>query len=431
MKLLFIRPNMINERQSDAMEPLAFAVLAALTPPGIEVRLYDDRVEKISFDEKCDLVAISVETFTAKRAYAIAVEFRRRHIPVVMGGFHVTFLPEEALQFADSVVIGDAEISWPMLLHDFQRGALQRIYDHPVQHMSGIRYARDIYADKSYSKITPVVFSRGCKHHCDFCSVKAFYGNRLMQRPIDELVEEIKGIAKRYIFFADDNLFLNRALARELFERLIPLKIKWACQVSLDVARDEAMLELMRKSGCISALIGFESLEAGNLIQMQKQVNTRYSYKEIIERFNDAGIMLFGTFVLGYDSDTTTSFEKTLEFALDARLCLAQFNPLMPMPGTTLYATLEKEGRLIFPKWWLDTRFRYGMAMFQPKNMSPAELAEGIHDIRVKFNRYSSIFTRSFSRANHDGLSNLLWYFVTNLVTKREILRKNNRELGI
>ncbi|MBF0441738.1 MAG: B12-binding domain-containing radical SAM protein [Oligoflexales bacterium] len=431
MKIIFVRPNMINERQSDAMEPLAFAVLSALTPDDIETNLYDDRVEEIDYDDKCDLVAISVETFTAKRAYNIALEYRKRNIPVIMGGFHTTFLPEESLMFADSVVVGDAEISWPQVIADLRKGSLKRMYQNTVTSLDNIEFSRRIFENKPYNKISPVQFSRGCKHHCDFCSVKAFYGKNLMQRPLDEVVKEIENIKNRYIFFADDNLFFNPKIAKELFQRLTSLGVKWACQMSLDVAKNEELLILMRKSGCISALIGFESLDVHNLMQMKKSVNTRYEYKDIVKKFNNNGIMLFGTFVIGYDFDTRESFEKTLDFAIESKMCLAQFNPLMPMPGTTLYEKFRSEGRLIYDKWWLDPEYRYGKAMFVPKNMTPDELSEGIHDIRIKFNKYSSIIKRSFSKANAGNLSNLMWYTVTNLVTKREILRKNNRILGI
>ncbi|HEY9766652.1 MAG TPA: radical SAM protein, partial [Chroococcales cyanobacterium] len=372
MKILFVRPNMSAGRSSDAMEPLAFAILAGLTPPEIERKFLDERLENIPLDEKADLLALSVETFTARRAYQIADAYRERGIPVVMGGFHPTFLPEEAQGHADSVVIGDAETVWPKLLEDLRRGELKKSYQsEKASSLDGIIFDRSLFQGKKYVPIAPVQFGRGCKFACDFCSINAFYGSTLRQRPVKEVIEEIESLKTRNIFFIDDNLFVDEAKTRELLENLIPLKVRWGCQISMDVASNPALLDLMKQSGCLVAQTGFESLNKDNLGAMAKKANLKHfdegGYLSAIEALRKRGIMIYGTFVLGYDYDTPDSFLTTFFFAQKNKFFLANFNPLMTMPGTRLFKRLKEEGRLIHEQWWLDPDYRYGQAMFRPE----------------------------------------------------------------
>jgi radical SAM superfamily enzyme YgiQ (UPF0313 family) len=431
MRITFIRPNMIPERQTDAMQPLAFAILAGLTPPDIDLSLYDDRIEDIDYDEPTDLVAFSVETYTAKRAYDISARFRAKGVPVVMGGFHATFEPDEILEHADAVVMGDAEGTWPQVITDLKNGCLQRRYHNPVAHMNGVRYPRDIFRGKKYSRILPVQYSRGCKFDCDFCSISAFYSRRLMQRPMQEVIDEIAGLESRYIFITDDNIFINRKLAREFFTALIPLKVKWMCQVSMDVTNDDALMSLMSRSGCVAAIVGFESLEKGNLALMNKAINARNDYEAVVRKFQNHGIMIFGTFVLGYDHDTSAVFDRTLAFAEESKFMIAQFNPLMPMPGTRLYERLKEEDRLIFERWWLDERYSWGDALFVPKLMTPGELKEGCWGMRSRFYSVGSIAKRLLSfRNNARNLQNIFLFLLINIVSRLEIRRKMGSKLG-
>lgn len=431
MHITFIRPNMFDERQGDAMEPLAFSILASQTPKGITTTLFDDRVEEIDFHQPTDLVAISVETFTAKRSYDIADRYRKKGIPVVMGGYHPTFLPDECLEHANAVVIGDGEQVWKQVIEDVQNDSLKKKYQQPLTDISGLTFSREIFKGKKYNKITPIQFGRGCKFNCDFCSIRAYYGDTLLSRPIADIVSEIKVSNRKLFFITDDNIFTNKTRARELFQALIPLKINWICQVSIDVARDKPLLKLMNKAGCVAAIIGFESLESQSLVQMNKSVNTSINYQAAVAAIKDAGLMIFGTFVFGYDSDTKDMFEKTLEFALDSKLLIAQFNPLMPMPGTPLYERLKKENRLLYDKWWLDPEFRWGEAMFRPKLMTAEELTEGCKNIRERFYSYQSIFKRLFdSKGNAANLRNMFVYMLINWVSKREVQRKTGRVLN-
>ena len=266
MKITFVRPNLYADRSFDAMQPLCFALLKAMTPPDVATAFYDERLEAIPLDEPTDLVAMTVETYTARRAYQIAEAYRRRGVPVVLGGYHPTFLPEEALQFADAVVVGDAEGIWPRVVEDARRGRLQPIYRQDgFPALGGTMPDRSIFKGKRYAPLTLVQYGRGCKYNCSFCSIHAFYGTNLRQRPIGEVVAEIKRSGARTIFLVDDNIFVDVPRARALFEALIPLRIAWSCQVSIDVAHDPALVRLMARSGCINALVGFESLNRANL----------------------------------------------------------------------------------------------------------------------------------------------------------------------
>lgn len=415
------------------MEPLVFAILAAQTPPDVELGLMDERLAPIDYDVATDLVALTVETYNARHSYEIAARFRARGVPVVMGGYHPTFLPDEALQHGDAVVIGDAEGVWPQVVADTRRGTLQRRYQAPAPtSLAGLRFDRAIFRGHRHARIPLVQYGRGCRYACEFCSIRAFYGSNLRQRPVREVVAEIEALDRRHIFLVDDNIFVDRPRAEELFRALIPLKIRWSCQVSIDVAADDALLRLLEQSGCTTAVVGFESLDAANLRQMRKAWNLRaLDYETAVRKFRDHGIMIYGSFVFGYDYDTVDSFERCLEFALRSKFYLANFNPLTPMPGAALYDRLQAEGRLLHDRWWLTPEFRYGQATFRPRGMAPDELTAGCFRARQAFNRYSSIVRRALDpRANSRDLYRMGLHVASNLVSRREIRRKQGQRLG-
>src|SRR3990172_11935027 len=352
MKITFIRPHITTRRAADALEPLVFGVLAKLTPPDVELVLYDDRIEQIPYDEPTDLVAMTVETFTAKRTYQIAAQYRTRGVPVVMGGYHPTLLPDEASQYADAIAVGDAETIWPKMVKDARAGKLQRVYQStPDLAVEGVSPKRSIFASKRYGALRIVQFGRGCRFSCDFCSIHAFYGRSMPRRCMEDVLAEMDELRGQYVFFADDNLFTDKEQAEALFKALKSYNIHWACQISLDIAQNPRLLDLMEQSGCVGALIGFESLNESNLIQMKKKWNTKQgNYSDALAQIYERGIMVFGSFVFGYDHDTTAAFDRTLEFAMRSKLALAQFNSLIPIPATPLYDRLKKEKRLIFDR---------------------------------------------------------------------------------
>jgi len=421
VKLTLIRPNLGDYRSTDAMPPLAMGILAARAP-GWDVAFYDEKAEALPKDDAPDLAALSVETFTARRAYEIADDYRARGVRVIMGGYHPTFLPDEALQHADAVVVGDAEGAWEAALAGRQR-IVRGNHERPLD---DYRIDRSIYEGKKYAPIELVQYGRGCRFACDFCSIHSFYGASLRVRPLDGLIAEIEALPpNRLLFFVDDNLFGRRSELLALLQALTPLRRRWFCQISIDVARDEALLDRVAAAGCAGVLIGFESLNAESLAQMNKSWNAASgSYARVVRALHQRGIAIYGTFVLGYDADTPDTIERTLDFALQSNLEIANFNPLTPMPGSALYGRLLAEGRLLSPRWWLDSDYRYGDAVFVPRGMSAQELADGVFEARRRFYRWSAIGRRLLGAASV-GLT-----LVANVISRREIYKKQRRRLG-
>lgn len=435
MKITLIRPAMTSGISKDAIEPLVFGILAALTPPRIRLKFYDERIEPIVFDEHTDLVALSVDTYSARRAYQIATYYRRLGVSVVMGGYHPTLCTEESLHFADAVVVGDAEDTWPAVIEDFCKGQLQQVYRSQYPSLTGLHINRTIFGGKRYGPMRLVQFGRGCSHSCDFCSIHAFYGSSIRYRPVDETVAEVKELGAsgtRGIIFTDDNLFAKKSEALELLQRLKPVGIRWSCQTELDVASSETILGIMAESGCLSVTVGFETLKDENLAQMHKSRKQKADrYEELIRRFHAHGIMVYGTFVFGYDHDTNMDFERSLDFVMKQKLFLANFNPLTPMPGTPLYMRLQKEKRLIHDCWWRDSSYRYGEATFHPHGMSAQELTDGCYRARTQLNSLGSILWRGLNtQANIRSFYNAGAYLIGNFVNRREIHRKQGVRLG-
>jgi radical SAM superfamily enzyme YgiQ (UPF0313 family) len=431
--LTLLRPNMGNYRCSDAMTPLSMAILAARTPRTVDITLFDDRVEPIPEDDQPDLVALTVETFTARRAYELADRYRSRDVPVVMGGYHPSFLPEEALRHADAIVVGDAEGSWERLLDDFEHGRMKRIYSGGnARPLNDVRLDRSIFRGKRYVPMELVQYARGCRFACDFCSIRAFYRESLRSRVPREVVDEIQAIdTGRLIFFVDDNLFDSRRNIEALLEAITPLRVRWCCQISIDAARDDRLLDKMAEAGCMLALIGFESLSEASLRQMGKPWNrVSGDYRAVVRKFQQRGMSVYGTFVFGYDADTVDSVRRNLDFALEANLEVANFNPLTPTPGSPLYDRLLHEGRLLSRQWWLDPCYRYGDPIFVPRLMTAEALAEECFNARRAFYSWRSIARRMMNVTR--GLD---WFRtgvigMANVVSRREILRKQYRMLG-
>jgi len=433
VRLTLIRPNLGDYRSSDAMPPLAMGILAARAP-GYDIAFYDEKAEPVPDDDQPNLAALSVETFTARRAYAIADAYRARGVPVVMGGYHPSFLPDEALEHADAVVVGDAEGVWERVLSDFEAGRLQRHYtggNHTP--LTDYRLDRSIYHGKRYAPVELVQWGRGCRFACDFCSIHSFYGTELRVRPIDGLLAEIEALpANRLLFFVDDNLFGRKSDLLALLDALTPMKRRWSCQISIDVARDETLLDRLAKAGCSFVLIGFESLNPESLKQMRKAWNSvSGSYERVVRALHNRNIGIYGTFVFGYDADTKESMERTLEFALESRLEIANFNPLTPTPGSALYERLKSEGRLLSPLWWLDPNYRYGDAIFEPRGMRPHELTEGVFEARRRFYSWRSIGQRVLGAETTFSPFRVGVTTIANVISRREIYKKQHRQLGL
>lgn len=416
------------------MEPLAPAVLASLTPRDIEVRFYDDRLETIPFDEPTDLVALSVETYTAVRAYQIASEYRRRGVPVVMGGFHATLCADEVAEYADAVVVGEAEGLWPLLLDDFRHGALRPVYARegrpaPV----AIPADRSIFRGKRYLPVSLVEAARGCRFRCEFCAIQSYFGATQSRRPIDAILAEIRQARARtgFFFFVDDNIASDLAEAKEFYRALIPLGIRWVSQASINAAHDEEFLDLITRSGCQGLLIGFESLDRATLQEMNKGFNTMGGgYETALANLARHRVRLYATFVFGYDQDTPRTFAETLEFALRHRFYIAAFNHLTPFPGTPLYARMRDKDQLLFEAWWLDPRYRYNAIPFRPKNMASEELQRLCLEIRERFYSLRGIARRLRGRVNLSDPFMARWFPLINLMLRREVRQRDRLPLG-
>jgi radical SAM superfamily enzyme YgiQ (UPF0313 family) len=416
------------------MEPLPPATIAGLTPPDVDIRFYDDRMERIPYDEPTDLVAISVETYTARRAYQIASEYRRRGVPVVMGGFHPTLCPDEVSEYAESVVIGEAEESWPRLIDDFRSGTMQRCYRSAARpSLSGVRPDRRIFRGKRYLPIGLVEAGRGCHFRCEFCAVQSVFKNTQNRRPLDQVISEVASLrgTRRMFFFVDDNITSNLAEAKEFFRALADLKIRWVSQSSINAAHDEEFLDLLARSGCQGVLIGFESLNPVALASMNKAFNTmRGGYEVALANLRRFGLRLYATFIFGYDADTAESFARATEFAREHRFYIAAFNHLTPFPGTPLYARLATERRLLYDAWWLDPRYRYNAVPFRPATMTPEALASHCLQARRTFYSWSSIVRRGFDAVNRADAFMFRNFFPINSMLRVDTNRRDGFPLG-
>ncbi len=455
MKIAFVKVNMMYSKGKDALKPLVFALIEKLTPPSFELIFYDERIEALPYNIDADIIAFSVETFAAKHVYELAEKHKREDNLIVMGGFHPTAMEEEALEHADVVLKGDAEDTWARLMRDLERNngrPSKRIYaSENACHMSYVDPNSACYRGKRYLPLAMVQASRGCKYNCDFCSIKSLYPQGVRQKDVDTVVREIRESKEKLVFFIDDNLLFDEESARRLFHAIKPLKKKWACQISLEIAFKDELLDMMYDAGCFMVLIGFESLNEDNLKLMNKGANLKIMkdgrvpsdtpegrkgkasvthLEEAIRNIYRHNIMIYGMFVLGYDNDTAEAVKDTYSFAMRNNLAVANFNPLMLLPGTPLFERMKEEGRLRFEKWWLDPKYRYGDAMYYPSSMSTKELRDGCRRARYGFNTWRSIFGRLLrERANHRSLLNIVVYLLINVISRSEIHRKQGKRL--
>ncbi len=440
MRLTIIHP-CIGRRVGDRsyirtwqMEPLPAATIAGLTPPDVERRFYDDRMESIPFDEPTDLVAISVETYTAKRAYQIASEYRRRGVPVVMGGFHATLMPHEVALYAESVVIGEAEGVWPLVLDDTRHGRLQKFYKQDSRPpLAGLKPDRRIFRGKRYLRIGLVEAGRGCHFKCDFCAVQVVFNRTQSRRPVDDILAEIRSIRDRakLIFLVDDNITSNLDQAKAFFAALIPLKVRWVSQASINAAHDEEFLDLLNRSGCQGVLIGFESMSVANLKSMNKGFNLMGGgFDRALANLNRYRMRVYGTFIFGYDHDSPETFRRAVEFASDQGLYIAAFNHLTPFPGTPLYERFQRQGRLRYEAWWLDDDYRYNGVPFQPKGMSPQDLQQHCLKARRSFYSWPGILRRSGHRVNRANAFMFRNFFLINAMHRADISGRDGYPLG-
>ena len=370
--------------------------LAGITPSKYDVKIVNENLDTLNFDEDADVIGITCYTMTAPRVYKIADEFRRRGKKVVLGGYHPTALPEEAGKHADSIVLGMAEATWPKLLNDAEKGQLKAIYerdtDFDMADVPPIR--RDLITHNPLQGA--VQTTRGCTNRCEFCAISSFCQHGVKQRPIKNVVEEIKQIPNRLYVIHDPHLTQNRKYALELFKELIKQKIRksWVANGTTNVLAqvDDEWLTLARKSGCVEWFVGFESVSQAALDGIKKTHNKVEDFKKMIKRLHDYGMTVQGGIIFGFDEDTPDIFDITIEKLHELEIDVLEVNVLTPYPGTPLFDNMEREGRLTTRDW---SRYNQIDVVFKPKQMTEKELSDGARKVAKEFYSWPNIIRRN------------------------------------
>ena len=398
MKLLLITasaPEIRTIRRSRFLnfQQITMPYLAALTPPHWQVEHIDEEARPIDFSAQPDLVGITFHTPSAHHAYEITRRFQAKGVPVVLGGPHVTLVPDEAARHGDVIFIGEAEGIWQEFLAAFEDGRHQKIYQQAVTpSLDGVPQSRkDLYQRKDHTN--GVLFaSRGCPNACDFCAISVMYRNRLRKRPVAQVASEFASFRGKVIIFWDDNIAADLDYAKDLFRAIAPHRKWWSSQASIHAGQDDEFLELAAQSGCKQLFLGLESVSQASMYEAHKRFNRVDEYAHIIQRIHAHGIAVQAGIVFGFDSDTPAIFDETSAFLEATGVQNATFNILTPFPGTRLFQRLEAEGRIL-SRDWRQYNSRADV-VFQPKNMSAAELLAGYQSTVRRFYSPRSILKR-------------------------------------
>ncbi len=426
MKILLISPERERKKEEAFLFRLSFLNLpyvAAVTPPDVEVKIVDEALGKVNVEEEVDLVGLTAQTPVAPRAYQIAEEFKKRGVPVVMGGVHASMLPEEALQHVDAVVIGEAEEIWPDLIGDLRKGQLKRIYQgNGFVNPSNLPLPRrELLYEKSYLPLKLLETTRGCPHRCDFCGVSKFFGFRYRSRPISEIDRELKTLfqkgpvmnplmknvlslfskdlpyflKRRLLYIIDSNVAGDRKFCLNLVSLLKGFDLLWYGHAPVSVAFDQNLMKGFSESGCIALNIGFESFSTKNLQAMGKGFNHPSRYVEAVRRIHDRGIGIMGTFIVGLDDDDPGVFQRMIDFCIENKMDWALTFIMAPYPGTDSFRRLEEEERIFCRDW---EKYDSLSAVYQPLLMSVEELEKGMRRVWKEVFSLSSIYKRIVKR---------------------------------
>lgn len=406
-------------KKNNVFSPLTAPYLAALFPSDVNVTIRHELVQPVDYEIDVDLVAITFMIGNALHAYDIADRFRKRGTLVILGGFHASALPEEALEHADAVVVGEAEDVFPEIIEDIKHGSLKRIYKSTKLHsLKGLPVPRYDLIEKDFILNHPVQATRGCPYNCSFCSVTSLYSS-LRVRPVDEVIRDItcfegrNYLQNKMILFMDNNLIVNKKYAKELFRKMMPLKKWWFSQVSIDMTKDKELMKLAAGSGCIAVAVGIETFSQENLKNIGKRQNKISDYKKAFKTFHDNGIYAIATLVIGFDEDTVDSIRKIPDIVQELGIDYPWLYILTPFYGTKLFDQFDREGRIISKKWAL---YNCNNAVFRPKNMSVDELHSSYLEIWKEMYSFPKVSSRIFRNfpIPISRLPSFLWKFLDN-----------------
>lgn len=394
-KLLLINPAntsrrgfLANEGSKARFQPYGLGIVAALTPAHWEIEILDENFDRFEF-KPADLIGLTSYTSNIVRAYEIASVYRARKIPTVIGGIHVSMVPEEAARYVDTVVIGEAESTWAKVINDFDDGKIKQFYHSELLDMKFSPIPRrDLYHPRY--KSASIQTTRGCPSNCDFCSVTAFNGKNYRPRPVEHILEELVQTPQKNILFVDDNICgyneTQKQHALDLFKGIVANGIKknWLSQASLNFADDDEFLEWAARSGCRMILLGIESEKEQQLKEFHKTLNIKRldSYSKIFRNIHRHGISIVGTFIFGMENDQPRDLISRRNYILRSSVDAIQSTILTPLPGTPVFKKMESEGRIFknnFPDDWVN--YHFIEPVFQPKNMSPETLKNTMEKI--------------------------------------------------
>jgi len=405
--------------------PLTLEQLYAITPENHDVTIVDERIgKKIDYEKQYDIVGITAFTAYINRAYEIADRFKKRKIKVILGGYHPSALPDEAKQHADSVVLGEAEYSWPQILKDVNSDSLKPFYlaDKPINQEDILSAKRDKTKDKYFC--AAVQASRGCPNRCEFCAISNMkHGAIVRKRPVDNVIEEIESLSQKFLHFYDPSLTSHPSYSKSLFKKMIGLNKKFTCNGNVGTLyKDEELLKLASEAGCVRWYIGFESFSQENISQIGKKTNKVEEYRPAIKKIQDYGMNIHGHFVFGLDHDKIDVFDNTLSSINDLGLTTAEFHIQTPFPGTPLFDRLDREGRIISKDW---SRYTLSNVNFKPKLMTEEELFNGVCRIKEEFYSFNN-FTQIVHNREYLNLGLLSNMIKNHIFSKLQFGYSNN-----